>query len=126
MDAVLASPSMRLEGGLLRCDAAAALAEGHDATSFYDEVRRIEIAMRRPLAMLVDIRGLPSAAFKDRATAYRRRREWEPRRVAVLGDSKFQEFVVNFLVAATGHERSRYFTDEASALQWLQGEARAT
>ena len=122
---LLSAQGMRFDGDVLLVDAPAAIQAGLAADSFFDEMLRIERHTQRPLAMLVDVRGLPPAAFNERAVAYRRRAEWSQRRVAVVGESRFQEFVINWLVDATGHRRARYFTDEALARAWLAEAIRA-
>ena len=109
---------------LLLFDAAASLAAGRDTHWFVDEMRRVEAARRargdpRPLRVLVDLRGVPERTEPSRRVVYERHAELEAHRIAVLGASRFQEFLTNFLITATGHRGAHYFTDEARAKAWL-------
>lgn len=90
-------------------------APGSDTAWFFDEV-----AKRRQPRLLLDVRGAPQARSDVRAVVYRRHRELDGRRIAIVGEGGLQEFVVSFLLAATGHRDARYFHDEAPARAWLR------
>jgi len=111
--AVLAE-ALREEDGILVYTSPAASDPRHSTDWFFDEVGR-----RDARRILVDLRRATGMEDGLRGSVYRRHREFEGRRVAVLGASQLQEFVVMFLVAATGHRGTRYFTDEQAARKWL-------
>jgi hypothetical protein len=88
-----------------------------DTTWFFDELGK-----RGQRKLLIDMRGSGAVTQGFRTVVYKRHHELDAHRIAVLGNSRFQEFVVSFLLAATGHAGARYFHEEAAARAWLREE----
>lgn len=109
------------EGKHLRC----MFPDGSDAETleaFFDKVNSIDADAGAPTPLLFIATTERMLDAGARRVIYKRHAEFARHRVAVLGTHALQGFIVNFLVLATGHKLARYFTDEASALEWL-GEA---
>ncbi|GEM_PF-5654389 len=113
----LAPGPFRDEGDLLLYVAHDGSDVAHDTAWFFDE-----IAKRPHQRLLIDVRG--SVALKQgfRAVVYKRHHELDGRRIAVVGSSRLQEFLVSFLLAATGHANARFFHEEPTARAWLREE----
>jgi hypothetical protein len=93
--------------------------------AIFDAFQRYERATQaerhgEPLRILCDLRAARDLAHTDRRPIYERHHEFDRRRVVVLGNSRVQQIVVDFLIAATGHANARYFVDEQEALGWLR------
>jgi hypothetical protein len=73
-----------------------------------------------PLRILLDMR-VASTFHRDlRPAVYARHAEFRGHRIAVIGNSRFHWGLVTFLLAATRHTGTRYFTDEVKARAWLR------
>ena len=120
-----ASATIRAEpdGGVYRC-VVPAPADAGSLGALFDRLAAIERERRAdgradPLRLLLVAQGEGTMDAEARQVVYQRHQEFDERYVAVLGTSVLQEFLVNFLVQATGHKTTRYFRDEAAALAWL-------
>jgi len=115
--------TISVEDDVVRCHVPATDAPA--IAGFFDELARFERERRArgetaPLRILYHIRGQHMPDPDARRVIYHRWREFDRRFVAVVGKAGIQEFIVSFLVQATGHGKTRYFTDEAKALAWLR------
>lgn len=112
---VLVDAGFREEDGILVYRSTEELRATHSADWFFDELAR-----RDPARVLVDVRRVGPARDTSRSVVYRRHGELAGRKIAILGSSRVQEFVITFLMAATGNRSARFFTDEDAARAWLR------
>lgn len=115
--------TLAIDGDVVRCSIP--MTGANDITRLFDSLSRLEAERRArsddaPLRILYSIRAQRMPDADARRVVYQRWREFDGRFVAVVGKAGIQEFIVSFLVQATGHRNTRYFTDEARALAWLR------
>lgn len=92
----------------------------------FDELKRLSGKEGQALRILTLAGSLTMPDASVRNVIYRRRGEIAHHKIAVVGASRVQAFMVNFLVTAIAHRGTRYFYDETAALSWLHdGEAHA-